>query len=86
MTPEEKLSCYEKVSNCETFDELIDALAYIASLNEEGRIIGRNKDYSLQKILFNLSMIRVDAASYNVVTREYGIRQQVIYLKTYGEK
>ena len=86
MTSDQKLMCYEKVSVCETFDELKEALTFIASLNNENVIVGRNKTYTLDKILFNLEMIRKSAFPYNVVTREYGIRQQVIYLKTYGEQ
>lgn len=85
LSNDQKLAAFEVVGACETFDELILALRQIA-LMSDGIILGRNKNYTIEKILLNLEVIRKTKANYNIVTREYGIRQQCMYLHHYGEE
>jgi hypothetical protein len=80
-----ELEKYEKVNKVETIQELEDVILSFA--DENGQIKGRTKT-------FNANKMATGARGYynevimtpNVVTREYGLRQQLIYLTFYKNK
>lgn len=80
MTDLEK---YEAVNKCETYEEFDKVLLSFA--DENGEIEGRNRK-------FNVTTMREGAYAYfynkmwgspNTVTRMWGLRQQLMYLKYY---
>lgn len=88
MTDQDRLNCYELVNNAENFEQIKAAIIAIGSLGPGGNtIIGKTKTYGVTKLLENLEYIRNNKSPYvyNYVTREFGLRQQIIYLHNYGE-
>lgn len=91
-----ELEIYQKVNNSETLEELADAIDSIA--DENGRIKGRYNDFdakgmsfqcrNLRKVLRDSVLTDSDLREYimffNTLTRNYGIRQQAIYILTYS--
>jgi len=86
MTDQERLLCFELVNNAENFNELEEAIKAIGLLNND-TIVGKTKTYTVEKLLGNLDYIRKNKNPYvyNYITREFGLRQQAIYLHNYGE-
>lgn len=84
MTDRDKLNCYDLVNSVETFDKLKDTILLIGSMNN-GVIPGSVRDFDATKMANNVDKIRTGKYSYNGLTRSFGIRQQAIYLHTYGE-
>jgi len=92
MTDQEKLLTFQIINDCETFDQLKFAVKCIA-LKNNGVIKGKTKDYTVEKMLRNIESVRKAFNDkkpgmwfyYRTLTREFGIRQQAIYLHTYGE-
>lgn len=75
MTREE---IYDKVNRCETFDELADV---ILAISEDGRIQGRTRDFDAIKMSEVCRNFRDHYP--NLLTREFGIRQQALYISYY---
>lgn len=76
MTREE---IYDKVNRCETFDELADV---ILAISEDGRIQGRTRDFDALKMAKVCRNFK-DYDFPNLLTREFGIRQQALYISYY---
>lgn len=78
-----ELEKYQRVNSCETQEELIQCILDFA---EDGFIQGRVRKFDAQKMAENAFAYLNNKAlsSPNTITREFGIRQQAIYLKYYG--
>lgn len=76
LTPLEK---YEMVNRCETADELRKAIMAIAD-PRTGMIQGRMKQFNADRMAVNVNAV-IAGLPANLLTREYGIRQQALYLK-----
>ena len=72
MTDLEK---YEAVNKCKTLKELSQAILQVA---DDGRVKGRNK--SFDSIKMANSCLNYTLENYNMLTREFGIRQQAIMI------
>lgn len=79
MTDLEK---YEKVNKCETYEEFYEALKALS--DENGEIQGRRQKFNVERMIQNAKYYFADASYPNVITREFGLRQQAMYLKYYN--
>lgn len=77
-----ELEKYEAVNKCETLEELGSLILKFA--DENGMIKGRIKDFNAEKMVEGLKAFINDEAVPNVLTRNYGIRQQAMYIKYYN--
>lgn len=77
-----ELEKWQLVNQCETPLELENTIAKFA--DSEGMIQGRNRKFKAAKMIIGLQFFMDSEAPANVLTREYGIRQQAIYLKTFN--
>ena len=78
-----ELEKYEAVNKCETYEEFEKVLRSFA--NEKGEIQGRDRVFNVEKMLMGAYMFYNDKMwnSPNTVTRMYGLRQQLMYIKYY---
>lgn len=79
MDREEK---YDAVNVCKTFEELAQVIESFA--DSDGLIQGRSRKFEAQKMA-NLCRVYVDYPR-NVLTREFGIRQQAMYIEHYTKE
>jgi hypothetical protein len=77
-----ELQKWQAVNQCETQTELADLISKFA--DSEGMIQGRERKFEASKMIIGLSFFMTDEMPANVLTREFGIRQQAIYLKTFN--
>ena len=78
-----ELEKYEAVNKCETFEEFEKVLLSFA--DESGRIQGNSKTFDANKMVEGALDFYNDRmyGSPNLVTRQWGLRQQLMYLKYY---
>jgi len=78
MTDLEK---WQNVNKCETFEDLRKVLLELT--DESGQIQGRTRKFDAQKMIDNAKLYynHPDDLNPNIVTREFGLRQQLMYLK-----
>jgi hypothetical protein len=74
------LDKFEMVNLCETSEELTNALRSIAD-QETGMIKGRLREFDSQRMAGYVSLVINEGAPANLLTREFGIRQQALYLR-----
>jgi hypothetical protein len=74
-----ELEKYQKVNECETFGEL--ALAIESFADETGTIQGRSRKFDAKMMAHYC--INFKEYPPNALTREYGIRQQAMYIDYY---
>lgn len=77
-----ELEKYEAVNKCKTVEDLGSLILKFA--DENGMIKGRIKDFNAEKMVEGLKAFINDEAVPNVLTRNYGIRQQAMYIKYYN--
>jgi hypothetical protein len=77
MTDLEK---YELVNKAESIKELEDAI--LAFADDYGEIQGRTRSFNAAKMSSYVESV-VKGSWANVLTREFGIRQQALYLREY---
>lgn len=77
MTELEKWQAVNRSQNQEELAKLIIEFA-----DERGMIQGRERKFDAFEMAAGLRMFMEGMAYANVLTREYGIRQQALYLKT----
>ena len=67
--------------------ETTQALAFIIDMlaDPEGMIQGRERKFDAAKMIIGLNYFMTDEMPANVLTREFGIRQQAIYLKIFNK-
>ena len=73
---------YEDVNKCETLEEL--SLVILSLANSKGLIEGRNKNF-VASVMSDICK-NYCVAQHNMLTREYGIRQQAIYILFYNNE
>ncbi len=78
-----ELEKWELVNQCETQSQLAFSINKFA--DPEGMIQGRQRKFDAAKMIIGLQFFMDSEAPANVLTREYGIRQQAIYLKTFNK-
>lgn len=77
----ENLKKYEKVNDCETLDQLADVIESFA--DEDGYIMGRTRKFGAKSMA---NICREYSLDYhNTLTREFGIRQQAMYILFYRD-
>ena len=74
-----ELQKWQEVNKCETPEGL--GFLIISLADEEGMIQGRERKFNASTMATALQFFMEDEAPSNVLTREFGIRQQAIYLK-----
>jgi hypothetical protein len=74
-----ELEIWKAVNKCETPQQLKDQIMKI--VDREGMIQGRSRKFDAAKMIIGLDMFMKDEAPETLLTREFGIRQQAIYLK-----
>lgn len=79
----EELKYYKLVNECENLDQLANVILEIG--NEDfGEIKGRSKGFDSQRMADNC--LRLPDVPINTLTRNYGIKQQAIYILHYQRK
>jgi hypothetical protein len=78
-----ELQKWQAVNQCETQTELADLISKFA--DSEGMVQGRERKFEASKMIIGLSFFMTDEMPANVLTREFGIRQQAIYLRTFNK-
>jgi len=76
----DRLEIYDKVNQCETLEEL--ALIIESLADSDGMIQGRTRKFKAFKMAF--ACRNYGAMQKNSLTREFGIRQQAMYLLHYS--
>ena len=75
-----ELEKYEIVNKCETVEELADAILKVSG----GIVIeGRQTSFDAEKMSKRVSQVINEDLIPNCLTRQYGIRQQALYIKFY---
>lgn len=75
-----ELETWQLVNQAETQTQLAFIINKLA--DHDGMIQGRDRKFDAAKMIIGLDLYMRGNAHANVLTREYGIRQQSIYLKT----
>lgn len=83
MEATEQLQIWTGVNSCETPQALSRIIISLG--DEQGQIQGRMKKFDAEKMAGYVSGVVKGEISPNALTREYGIRQQALYLKWYGK-
>lgn len=78
MTDLEK---FQLVNSCETENELKKAILKLA--DENGMIQGRKRSFSAYEMADSVQYVINDNYPANALTREFGIRQQALYIAYY---
>ena len=77
-----ELEKFQRVNKAETILELQQCILDFAV---NGQIQGRTRLFDAQKMSNNLKLYFSNNAPPEVITREFGLRQQAMYLKYYGQ-
>lgn len=77
-----ELQKWQAVNQCETPQELAELIG--AFSDEDGMIQGRSRKFDAAKMAIGLVFFLENKMPANILTREYGIRQQAIYLRTFN--
>jgi hypothetical protein len=86
MEATEELQIWIGVNSCETPQALSEIIISLA--DDQGKIQGRNKKFNAEEMSEYVIGVVLGDIQPSVLTREYGIRQQALYLreyKKYGE-
>jgi hypothetical protein len=83
VKPMTELEKWQLVNQCETQSQLAFAINKFA--DPDGMIQGRERKFDAAKMIIGLKYFFTDEMPANVLTREYGIRQQAIYLRTFNK-
>ena len=75
-----KLEMYDLVNKCDTAEALSDAILLIA---DDGVIQGRTRGFNAEKMAASVPRVISGELEPNILTREFGIRQQALYLQYY---
>lgn len=78
-----RLEIYDRVNQCTSFEDLAKVIRDLA--DEDGMIQGRTRKFDANKMADACLRFKEYMASGwpNILTREYGIRQQAMYLDFY---
>lgn len=78
------LNKFKMINNCESTEELKAAILLLG--DKDGYIPGRKHIFTAKKLAEKVDLIFEGKLPYNHLTREFGIRQQLMYIKYYYEK
>ena len=76
------LERFQKVNECETLEQLATVIESFA--DNDGLIKGRTKNFNAE-VMSNICR-RYTPVEHNMLTREYGIRQQALYILFYNNE
>lgn len=76
------LEKFQKVNSCETIKELEET---ILSFAFNGLIQGRTRSFDAKRMAENVAGVVNEQLPANLLTREFGIRQQALYLAYYNK-
>lgn len=76
------LERYQRVNKCETLEEIQQCILDFA--DKDGKIQGRSKTFNANSMSINAEGFYNGYLSPNVITREWGLRQQLMYIKYYN--
>ena len=77
-----ELEKFQKVNKCETVEELANVVLSFA--DEHEMIQGRKRLFDANKMAFAVRLVVSGDVIPNALTREFGIRQQALYIKYYN--
>ena len=77
------LEKFQKINACETVKELEEAI--LAFADEDGMIQGRTRKFDAERMAKNVWPVVNKQMQANTLTREFGIRQQALYLAYYNK-
>lgn len=75
-----ELEKFKLINQCETPDELTQA---VLDISEDDIIVGRSKSFNATSMSRMVLPVIQGIAHPNYLTREFGIRQQALYIKFY---
>lgn len=75
-----ELQKWQEVNRCESGKALHDLIIQFA--DEDGMIQGREREFSATQMAHHVHDVLQNDYSITLLTREYGIRQQAVYLLT----
>jgi hypothetical protein len=75
-----ELEKFKLVNSCETAEELSDAIIKLSD-PATGLIQGRTREFDAKQMAGRVSQVIAGDVYSTVLTREFGIRQQAIYIK-----
>lgn len=78
-----ELETWQMVNQVETTQDLAFIINKLS--DPEGMIQGRERKFDAAKMIIGLNYFMNDEMPANVLTREFGIRQQAIYLKIFNK-
>ena len=81
MEQKNELEIWMRVNLCETAEELSGVIFSLA--DEDGAIQGRSRKFPADRMAEAVEGVVKGDLLPNVLTREYGIRQQALYIKYY---
>lgn len=81
MNSERELEKWQKVNSAETKEQLFEAVDFICA---DGLIGTTGKLFTADELKRSINVAITGRFNANVVTRRYGLRQQVLYLMYYG--
>ena len=79
-----ELEKYEKVNSCETVEELKQAILELGG--DIGVILGRENCFDAKRMSDKCGLVFQGKLEPNILTRNYGIRQQMFYLMYYSKE
>lgn len=86
MDFEKELKKWQKVNSAETKEQLFEAVDFICADEPEGLVGVTGLLFDASKLKRSINAALSTRVNANVVTRRYGLRQQVLYLMYYGEE
>ena len=86
MNEKEKCLIYDSVNKCETLDELANVILQIGGKNDT--ILGRTRSFKASNMAAYCKQYHLlfHSNQANLLTREFGLRQQAIYILYYTNK
>lgn len=79
---QERLDIYDAINRCDSYDKLADIIESLADSN--GMIQGRHRKFNAKKMADYCRTFELRDPA--VLTREYGIRQQALYIRFYSNR
>ena len=80
----DELLKFQRVNACETPEQLAKTIIDFAD-PETGLIMGRTRQFDANRMASYVKLVVNGEAPANLLTREYGIRQQALYLAYYNK-
>jgi hypothetical protein len=80
-----ELEIFKKVSAAGTKEELTEIITSIADSND-GRINGLSRDFDAKKMASYVDLVFEGTLPVNVITRNFGLRQQLMMIMFYEGK